>query len=154
METLEIEKDGYLFSNDKSKLQVYVIFNYLSQESYWAKGIPLHLVERSIEHSECFGIYHEGQQVAFARWITDHAVFGYLADVFILPEHRGKGLSKTLMEFMLSFPELQGCRKLLLGTRDAHGLYTQYGFKPLAVPERYMEVSKKDVYNTDKPIEN
>ena len=146
MQTRRIEKDGYLFSNDKILLQLEVIHAYLSNESYWAKGVPLDLVQKSILHSECFGVYHRDKQVGFARWITDETTFGYLADVFILPEHRSKGLSIMLMEFMMSFPELQGCRRLMLATRDAHELYTKYDFKSLANPERFMEVSRKDIY--------
>ena len=99
-----------------------------------------------MEHSACFGIYFEGQQVGFARWVTDYATFGYLADVFVLEQHRGRGLSKTLMEFMMSFPEIQACRRLMLATRDAQGLYAQFGFEPLANPERIMAVVRKDIY--------
>ena len=149
MEVTNLEKDGYLFSNDKSLLQIEVIHTYLSTESYWANGIPLEVVEKSISNSECFGVYHTGKQIGFARWITDKATFGYLADVFILPEHRGKRLSKVLMQFMLSFPWLKGCRRLVLATRDAHSLYAQNGFEPLSHPDRFMEIVRKDIYKSN-----
>jgi len=148
MQTTTIEKNGYTFSNDKALLQPPVIHAYLTG-SYWAEGIPLSLVQKSIANSVCFAAYYNGVQVAFARWITDEATFGYLADVFVLEEHRGKGLSKKLMEFMFSFPELQGCRRLMLATRDAHGLYAQYGFQQLAKADRIMEILKKDIYKKE-----
>jgi GNAT superfamily N-acetyltransferase len=146
METMQIEKDGYIFSNNKSLLQPKVIHDYICNHSYWAAGISLELIKKSILGSVCFGVYYQGKQVGFARWVTDEVTFGYLADVFVLPGHRGKGISKKLMEFMLSFPALQGCRRLLLGTRDAHGLYAQFGFQPLANPDRNMEIMRKDMY--------
>jgi GNAT superfamily N-acetyltransferase len=145
MPTTTIEKDDYLFSNDKTLLQPENIHSFLIR-SYWAEGIPLEIVQKSILNSECFGVYFEQKQIGFARWTTDHTTFGYLADVYILEEHRGKGLSKILMEFMLSFPELQSCRRLMLATRDAHGLYAQNGFSQLSHPDRIMEVVRKDIY--------
>jgi GNAT superfamily N-acetyltransferase len=145
MQTINFEKNGYLFSNDQALLQPAVIHAYLTR-SYWAEGIPLALVNKSIANSQCFAVYYKGAQVAFARWITDEVTFAYLADVFVLEEHRGKGLSKAFMEFMFSFPELQDCRRLMLATRDAHGLYAQYGFQQLTNPERNMEILKKDAY--------
>ena len=149
MQTSNFEKNGYLYSNDKALLQPVVIHAYLTR-SYWAEGIPVALVAKSIANSVCFGVYHQGAQVAFARWITDEATFAYLADVFVLEEHRGKEISKTLMEFMFLFTELQGCRRLMLATRDAHGLYAQYGFKPLANPHRIMEIVKTDMYKNSR----
>jgi N-acetylglutamate synthase-like GNAT family acetyltransferase len=135
------EKDGFIISTDKLKLEIVSIHAYLSEEAYWCKNISLEIVKRSIENSVCFGIYHHDRQIGFARVITDKATFGYLADVFIINDYRGRGLSKWLMQCILSHPELQGFRSWLLGTRDAHGLYSQFGFNPLEEPGRYMRYS-------------
>jgi GNAT superfamily N-acetyltransferase len=121
-------KDNFLITTDKALLDVDVIHSYLSKESYWAMNVPREVVERSIAGSECFGIYHEQQQIAFARVITDKATFAYLADVFILDTFRGQGLSKWLLEVIHAHPELQGLRRWMLGTRDAHTLYEQFGW--------------------------
>lgn len=131
--------DGYTISTDKTKLDLAVIHQYLSRESYWAKNILLDVVQRSIETSLCFGIYCHDQQVGFARVITDQATFAYLADVFVLPEHRGRGLSKQLMETISNWPTLQGPRRWVLATRDAHPLYEQFGFTALDKPEIFMQ---------------
>lgn len=133
-------------STDKEKLQIEVIHSYLSVESYWAKHIPLEVVKQSIENSFCFGLYFREEQVGFARVVTDYATFGYLADVFILEAHRGKGLSKQLMKSIMAHPKLQGLRRFSLATRDAHSLYTQFGFKPLAKPETNMEIKRDNFY--------
>lgn len=135
----------YTFSTDKNKLDVKTIHGFLSN-SYWAQNIPVEIVKTSIENSFCFGVYLYDKQVGFARVVTDFATFGYLADVFILEEHRGKGLSKKLMEFILSQPGLKGLRRFMLATRDAHKLYEQYGFKQLAKPDRIMEIVIPDIY--------
>lgn len=136
----------YTFSSDPSRLDIALIHDWLTTKSYWAKGIPRETVERSIANSLNFGIYHaKDGQVGFARVITDRASFGYLADVFVLESHRGKGLSKRLMQSILAHEELQGLRRWLLATRDAHGLYAQFGFKP-PVPERLMEKVDADIY--------
>jgi GNAT superfamily N-acetyltransferase len=136
----------YSISIDKDKLQIAVIHRYLSVESYWAKHIPLETVKQSIENSLCFGVYFKNEQVGFARVVTDYATFGYLADVFILETHRGKGLSKQLMESIMIHPKLQGLRRFCLATRDAHSLYTQFGFKALAKPENIMEIKHDNFY--------
>lgn len=121
------EKYGdHLFSTDREKLQVEVIHRYLSEDSYWAKNVSRETVERSIQGSLCFGIYHDGLQVGFARVITDQATFAYLADVFVDEKHRGRGLSKQLMRFILADERLQSLRRWMLGTLDAHGLYAQF----------------------------
>lgn len=146
MKTPEVVKDDLLISTDKTKLDVALIHHYLCTESYWAKNIPIALVEKSIAGSFCFGIYHQEAQVGFARVITDHATFAYLADVFVLESYRGKGLSKWLMETIIGHPELQGLRRWLLATRDAHGLYAQYGFVPLDKPERIMGMKPFEEY--------
>lgn len=137
----------YEISTDRARLDVALIHRWLSEDSYWAKGVPRDVVERSIENALCFGIYDgNGAQVGFARVITDKATFAYLADVFVLEAHRGKGLSKTLMAEILAHPELQDLRRWLLATWDAHGLYAQFGFTPLDRPERIMERRDPDVY--------
>lgn len=128
----------YTISTDKAKLNIELIHQFLSKEAYWCPNIPITIVQQSIENSLCFGVYWGDQQVGFARVVTDQATFGYLADVFILPEHRGKGLSKQLVAFIMAYPALQGLRRMMLVTRDAHGLYEQFGFQPIANPENTM----------------
>ena len=136
----------YRISTNKRLLQVSVIHRYLSTDSYWAKGIPKERVRTAIKHSICFGIYHEGKQIGFCRVVSDCTRFAWLADVFILPEHRGQGLSKRLMGTVMEHPDLQRIQKWMLGTLDAHSLYEQYGFKPLARPERMMEIPFSGVW--------
>ena len=128
----------YDISTDPSRLQLDAIHAYLTR-SYWSPGVPRDVVARAIANSMCFGIYLGDTQVGFARVVTDKASFAYLADVYVLEEHRRQGLSKRLVETIQAHPDLQGLRRFLLATRDAHGLYAQFGFKPLAVPERMME---------------
>lgn len=130
----------YEISTDSSRFDLDLIHRFLSN-SYWAEGIPREIVERSIENSLCFGVFDRDQQVGFARVITDRATFAYLGDVFIIESHRGRGLSKQLMQAIMEHPELQGLRRWSLVTRDAHGLYEQFGFTPLSNPQRYMERS-------------
>lgn len=134
-----------LISTDKSLLRIETIHSVLN-ESYWAKNIPVEILKRSIENSMCFGVYIEKEQIGFCRVITDKATFAYLADVFITENHKGKGYSKLLIKEVMAHPDLQGLRKFLLGTADAHGLYKQFGFKELAKPERMMEITFKDIY--------
>jgi GNAT superfamily N-acetyltransferase len=143
----EEKYNGYLFSNDKSKLNIDVIHCFLSRDSYWANGITKEILIRSIDNSECFGIYDlKGEQAGFARVVTDKATFGYLGDVFVLEPHRSKGLSKKLMEFILNHPDLQGFRRWMLLTRDAQSLYSQFGFTVFHAPDRCMELWFPDVY--------
>lgn len=146
MKIYEAVKGEFSISTDRSKLDIEVIHDYLSKESYWAKNIPLDIVRKSIDGSFCFGVYHFRKQTGFARVVTDHATFAYLADVFIVLEYRGKGLAKWLMEEILKNPELQGLRRWLLATRDAHGLYMQFGFTPLDKPERIMGLKPFEKY--------
>ena len=141
----EWRRGEYLISTDKSRLDLTLIHNFLTT-SYWAAGIPLEVVRRSIEHSLSFGLYKEDQQIGYARVITDFATFAYLGDVFILEPFRGQGLSKWLMEVIVTHPELQGFRRWILLTKDAHGLYKKVGFTGVATPERYMERFFPDVY--------
>lgn len=129
----------YEISTDPGRLQPDAIHAYLTR-SYWSPGIPKELVVRGIANSMCFGIYQGESQVGFARVITDKASFAYLADVYVLEEHRGQGLSKRLVGEILAHPELQGLRRFLLATADAHGLYAQFGFNPLARPQNMMEL--------------
>ena len=136
----------YFISTDKSKLDLAVVHGFLTT-SYWAAGISLDIVKKSIEHSLSFGVYWGKQQVGFARVITDYATFAYIGDVFILEEFRGRGLSKWLMEVIADHPELQGLRRWLLLTRDAQGLYEKTGFVRPKTPERYMEKHFTDAYN-------
>ena len=133
-------------STDKTKLDLNTIHTYLSKESYWAKNIPIETVKRSIENSICFGVYDDEAQIGFARIISDQATFAYLADVFILTNYRGKGLSKQLMEYIIAFPQLQGLRRWVLATSDAHGLYKQFGFTMLGSPDSFMEIKANNIY--------
>ena len=135
----------FTLSTDRADQQPERIHAYLTR-SYWAEGIPLSVVRRSIEGSLCFGIFTKGEQVAFARAVTDSATFAYHADVYVLEEYRGRGLAKWMMEEILAHPQLQGLRRFALATRDAHSLYARYGFTPLAMPQSFMEIRRKDVY--------
>ena len=134
----------FRISTDRAALDLDVIHGYLSR-SYWAAGIPREVVRRSIEHSLSFGLYHGQSQVGFARIVTDYATFAWVSDVFVLEEYRGQGLSKWLMEIVVAHPSLQGFRRWLLGTRDAHGLYEKTGFTPVH-PTMFMERRDPDVY--------
>ncbi len=141
----EHRRGQFLVSTDPARLDLDFIHGYLTR-SYWSEGISREIVEGGIANSLCFGVYEGDRQVGFARVVTDYATFAYLADVFIIESHRGKGLSKFLMECIVNDSRLQGFRRWILGTRDAHSLYEQYGFKPLAKPDRFMEIHNPDVY--------
>lgn len=132
-------------STDRSRLDLDVIHGFLTT-AYWARGVPREVVARSMEHSLCFGAFDEGRQVGFARVVSDHATFAYICDVFALESHRGHGVGKSLMAAIMSHPELQGLRRWTLFTRDAHGLYRQFGFGAAGQPERLMEVVDRDPY--------
>jgi len=127
----------FLISNERSMLDLDVIHGFLT-ESYWARGVSRETVERSIENSLCFGVYHGAQQIGFARVISDYATFAYIADVFVIEAYRGRGLAKELMATVLAHPDLQGLRRWNLGTRDADALYAQFGFKPVENRGRMM----------------
>jgi pyridoxal 5'-phosphate synthase glutaminase subunit Pdx2 len=137
--------DDYQISTAPERLDLDVIHGFLTQ-CYWARGIPRDTVARSLKGSLCFGVYRGGRQVGFARVITDRATFAYVADVFVLREHRGRGLGKRLLAAIKAHPELQGLRRWLLGTRDAHGLYRQFGFVAPPDPSLWMEIHRQDVY--------
>jgi GNAT superfamily N-acetyltransferase len=137
---------GYKTSSDIKDMDLTIIHTFVSS-SYWAKDIPLITMEKAINNSLCFGVFTDsGHQVAFARMVTDSATFAYLADVFVLHNHRGKGLSKWLMQVIIEHPDLQGIRRMALATSDAHSLYEQFGFKSLNSPESFMELHQPDVY--------
>jgi GNAT superfamily N-acetyltransferase len=145
--TQEWHRGEYYISTDKSRLDLAVIHNFLTT-SYWAAGIPIETMKKSLEHSLNFGVYEEGKQVGFARVITDYATFAYIGDVFILEGYRGQGLSKWLMQVIADHAELQDLRRWVLLTRDAHGLYRKTGFMEPVNPERYMEKIFPDVYKS------
>ena len=130
---------GFEISSDPSRLDLDVIHGFLST-SYWAQGRTRETVERALRNSICFGAYRQGRQAGFGRIVTDRAVFAYLADIFVLPEYRGQGLGKTLVGAMLDHPDIRGLPAVLLRTRDAHGLYAQFGFEPAARPEELMSL--------------
>lgn len=132
-------------TTDRSSLDLDVIHDFLAT-SYWARGVPREVLARSMENSLCFGAFDEGRQVGFARVISDRATFAYICDVFALESHRGHGVGKSLMAAIMSHPELQGLRRWTLFTRDAHGLYRQFGFGAAGHPERLMEVVDSDPY--------
>lgn len=136
----------FQISTDRSTLDVPLIYRFLSEQSSWAVGIPREVVERAIENSLCFGGYVDGRQVAFARVVTDYATFGNLVDVFVIPEYRGLGYGKQLMEAVLAHPSLKGLRRFMLATSDAHALYAQFGFKPPLRPESLMERYFPNIY--------
>ncbi|QHS57138.1 GNAT family N-acetyltransferase [Mucilaginibacter sp. 14171R-50] len=134
------EKKGFRISTDKASLDFDVIFNYLDQQSYWATHISPQRLKTAIQNSLCFGVYKDGAQVGFARVITDMATFAYLCDVFVLPDYQGNGLSKWMMQTIMNHADLQGLRRWSLATRDAHGLYKQFGFTPLTNPDQWMQI--------------
>jgi N-acetylglutamate synthase-like GNAT family acetyltransferase len=139
---------GYKISAKLKDMDIDAIHAFISQ-TYWAKGIPKSVMEKAIRHSLCFGVFTESsKQVGFARMITDQATFAYLADVYILPDHRGKGLSKWLMKTIMKHPELQGLRRTLLATRDAQTLYEQFGFSAIEEPKGMMQILRSDAYST------
>lgn len=135
----EWRRADYLISTDRQRLDVEFIHNFLSTHAYWAFGRSRETVTRSIDNSLCFGLFKSDKQVGFARVVTDYATFAWLADVFVIPEHRGEGLGKWLIESITSVQELGGLRRWLLATRDAHDLYRQFGFTNLSEPDRWME---------------
>lgn len=146
---MEWNRGGFMVSTEKERLDRGVIHEFL-RRSYWARGIPRELVDRSIENSLCFGLYERDALVGFARVISDNATFGYLADVFVLESHRGRGLATWLMEVVMTHPDLQGIRRWMLVTADAHGLYRKVGFTGPSNPERIMEKLLVDAYGASR----
>lgn len=146
---MEWKQGEFKITDRQEELDIETIHDFLS-ESYWAKGIPKAVVEKSINNSLCFGLYHDSIQIGFARAVTDYASFAYIADVFVLPDYRRRGLGKWLVSCVLEHPELQGLRRLMLATLDAHGLYEQHGFEALSNPSWFMEIHKTDIYQNEK----
>jgi GNAT superfamily N-acetyltransferase len=144
---VEYRRDDFLISTDRARLDLDVVHGFLTT-SYWAQGISREVVAQSIAQSLCFGVYEGGPQIGFARVVTDFATVAYLGDVFVLESYRGRGLSKWLMECIVQHPALQNLRRWILLTRDAHKLYSQFGFTPVKAPERYMELHRPNVYET------
>ena len=142
----EWQKDEFIISTDHERLQIDVIQRFLTEDSYWANNRTLEQTVTAIKNSLPFGVYKGENQIGFARVVSDYATFAYIGDVFILEEYRGTGLSKWLMEVMLLHPDLQGLRRWILATKDAHGLYEQFGFHNLKFPERWMELPAPNAY--------
>jgi len=138
--------NAYSIHTGYEAMDITAIHQYLSQESYWAKGIPFETVQRSLQHSFCIGVFNGSMQVGFARLVTDYSTFAYLADVYVLAAHRGKGLSKEMMQYLMDLDWMAGLRRIMLATLDAHGLYQQFGFKVTETPERIMERRKEQAY--------
>lgn len=138
-------RDEFMISDDPARLDLAAIHRYLTR-SYWAEGIPLETVRRSVAGSLCFGVYQGDRQVGFARVVTDRATFAYLCDVYILEEFQGRGLGTRLMREVMAHPELQGLRRFSLVTRDAHPLYEPFGFRRVADPDRHMEIARPGLY--------
>ena len=148
MQIINSEYNGYLITTDKSRMDEVAIHRWLSEQSYWAKGIPYALFKKSFDHSFCIGALHDGQQVAYGRLITDYATFAYLADVYVLESHRGKGISKEMMRLLFSLDWVTGLRRIMLATRDAQALYRQYEFTECKFPERIMEITRPNIYES------
>ena len=138
--------EGLRLSTRAEEMDVDAVHAYLSGESYWARGVPRETVARAIQHSLCVGVFHGAAQVAFARAVTDRATYAYLADVYVLERYRGRGLGRWMMDTLVAHPDLQGLRRWMLMTHDAHGLYARFGFSALAHPERAMERTDPGVY--------
>ena len=145
---VEERRGEYWLTTDVARMDVDAIHGYLTRV-YWSEGIPRDVVERSMKNSLCFGLFCGAEQVGFARVITDYATFAYVADVFVLEQHRGRGLATWLMQFVMKHPRLQGLRRWALATRDAHGLYEKVGFR-LLNPDRWMEIITPDIYKSKK----
>ena len=144
---MEWRRGAWTISTESARLDRDLVHGYLSGRSYWAARIPRKVVDRSIEGALCFGVYDGEAQVGFARVITDRATFAYLADVFVLESHRGRGIASWLMEVVMGHPDLQGLRRWILMTRDAHGLYEKFGFRRIADPSRCMEIVDREIYD-------
>lgn len=146
VEFMQKKNGEFEIDTDRERLDVAAIQRFLSEESYWAQSRSLEQTRTAIDNSICFGLYHDGRQIGFARVVSDCATFAYIGDVFVLDEYRGRGLSKWLMETIIAHPDMQGLRRWLLATRDAHGLYAQFDFAELRYPERWMERAAPDAY--------
>jgi len=137
---VEWTRDRFVITDDTARVDRDVVHRFLRDDSYWSRDVPRDVVDRSIDNSLCFSLFDGDDQIGFARLITDRSTFSFLADVFVLPSHRGQGLAKWLCESVLEHPDLRGQRRILLGTDDAHALYAQLGFTPLEATERFMDI--------------
>lgn len=146
MQIINEQKNDYLITTDRSKLELKIIHNYLAKESYWCRNIPFEVFKKSSDNSLNFGLFYKERQIGYARVITDYATVAYLGDVFVLKEFRGQGLSKWLLGIVMSHPDLQGLRRWILLTKDAHSLYKKFGWKNIASPELWMEKHNPDLY--------
>ena len=144
-------KNGFCISNDKARLNIKAIHHFLSTRAYWSLNVPSKRVENANANSLNFGQYDKEKQIVFARVISDYSTMAYLGDVYVLPDFRGRGLSKWLMQTIMEYPDLQGLRRWILSTADAHGAYSQFGWKPVAFPERWMERHDRNVYRLVDP---
>ncbi|MBI1243376.1 MAG: GNAT family N-acetyltransferase [Alphaproteobacteria bacterium] len=153
--SLRTREDGHFVSDDRKRIDRDRVYGWLSREAYWSLGLPRAVFERALEGSMCFGVYApDGAQRGFARVLGDRATYGYLADVFVDAAFRGRGLSRFMLDAIFAHPELQGFRRWHLATRDAHGLYRDYGFTALAEPARVMERADPDIYRRRAATEN
>jgi len=146
MELLNIQYKGYLITTDKEKMFPDDVYQWISGVSYWAKHMPYEVFKRSFDNSFCIGAIIDGKQVGYARLITDYATYAYLADVYVLEEHRGKGISKEMMAVLFDIEWVRGLRRIMLATKDAHDLYRKVGFKNSNFPERIMEIARPNIY--------
>jgi len=146
MEPINVKYLGYNITTDKDLMKVHDVYQWLSEESYWCKNVPYEIFKPSFDNSFCIGVLTDESQIGFARLITDYATFGYLADVYVKEGHRGKGISKKMMEILLNLDWVKGLRGIKLATKDAHGLYEQFGFTVCKNPDRIMEISRPAVY--------
>lgn len=152
MENIEFNFGEYHFSTDKNKMDILAIHDFLSNHSEWSNGIPIEKVELSVQNSLNFGVFHHNRQIGFARIISDFSTIAYLGDVYLLNDYRGKGISKKLMDFIMSHPNLQGLRRWILLTSTADWLYEKYGFEKIPNPEIYMELYNPNVYKNNKQL--
>lgn len=146
----DFSKDEFIISTDKNRLQISRIHQFLSTHAYWCQDIPLETVKRAVESSLCFGLYHKDEQIGFARVVTDNATFAWLCDIYVEERYRAQGLSKWLMECVMSHPSLKNLRRICLATKDAHGLYENFGFEVIKTPQYWMEIKDNDIYKKNK----
>jgi len=144
---MEWKRDSFVVTDDPARIDIDVVHGFLRQV-YWAKGIPLETVRKSIANSHCFSVFENDAQIGFARVISDKATFAYLCDVFVLAPHRGKGASRFMMDCIVNHPDLANLRRWMLLTDDAHGLYRKFGFQDIADPRRHMEISRPKIYES------
>ena len=142
---------GYSITTDKNVMVMHDVYDWLSQKAYWCAGIPFELFKAAFDNSFCIGAIKDGKQVAYCRLVTDYATFAYLADVFVENEHRGQGISKKMMQLLFDIDWVRGLRRIMLATRDAHGLYRQFEFAECKHPDRIMEITRPDIYTTAVP---